>query len=172
MHALFLQNTRFILCYHKDWFHMCSSNMALAHPHSSLYVPNALFQQFCLFCIIPGILLPLHVFTTFPCCSLSHVLPVYCLLACSFTALEIASCIHQLVLMPNCPVRSFPPCAVMVVQLSCLAEHIKSCIISHPSFLQVLFLISLPNLHALGCKHVEEEGCFMLNSIKPCANCW
>lgn len=49
-----------MLCYHKDWFHVCNSNVALAHPHSSLCLPSP--NSLCPSCIIPGILLPLGVF--------------------------------------------------------------------------------------------------------------
>lgn len=91
MHAIFLQNRRFILCYHKDWFHICNSNVALAHPHLFLCLPNAFFQQ-SLLCIIPGVLLPFEFSVSwlffFTCCF-SLILPVYCLLACTFTALEM-----------------------------------------------------------------------------------
>lgn len=78
---------------HKDWFHICNSNVALAHPHSSLCLPYAISNNLC---IIPGILLPLGVFCKsfgffflISSCSFSHVLPVYCLLTCTFAALEM-----------------------------------------------------------------------------------
>lgn len=133
-------------------------------------------NNLCLFCVIPGILLPLWVF----CKSFgffSHVVlaATFFLYTVSLLAPSLpwkwVSCIHQLVLIPRCPVPSFPPCAVVIAQRWCLADHIKWYIISHPSFPQVLFLISLHDLCALGCKHLEEE-CFMFNSVKPCANCW
>lgn len=90
-HVCHFPAKRFILCYHKDWFHICNSNVVLAHPHLFLCLPNDLSQQ-SLLCIIPGVLLPLWVFCKlafFFTCSFSLILPVCCLLACTFTALEM-----------------------------------------------------------------------------------
>lgn len=157
MHAIFLQNRRFILCYHKDWFHICNSNVALTHPHLFLCRPNAFSQQ-SLLCIIPGGLLPLWVFCKLAFFSLvlsaSFFLCTVSLLAPSLPW-KWAYCIPQLVLIPECPVPSFPPCTVLIAQGWCLANHIKWYIISHPSFPQVLFLIFLHDLCDLGCKHPE-----------------
>lgn len=172
MHAIFLQDRRFALCYHKDWFHICNSNvwhwpiltdLCICHMPSpntlSLLYNTGCFTASCEFSASPFMLFlqPRSSCVLSPCLHL-HFLGNH------FPAFISWSLFLSALFLP-------PSCCTDSTMLM-LRRRYKMIPYLHSSFPLVLFFISLCDLCALGCKHLKEEECFMFSSVKPCANCW